>query len=116
MVPLIFRKTTKEQIFWKWFIDNVRIGDYSPGADDIWFTHEPDGDRVGLTLYIQNLTDENERVPTQAAFILLDGALGEFDVEERVGFIEREPLPSNPEDHGLLPFASIRQVFDDVLH
>jgi hypothetical protein len=63
----------------------VRIGNYSLGPDDVWFSHEPDGERVGLTLYIRDLTDENERVATQAAFILLDGALGEYDVEEKVG-------------------------------
>ena len=31
------------------------------GADDIWFTTEPDGDKTGLYLFIKGLTPENEK-------------------------------------------------------
>jgi hypothetical protein len=94
----------------------IQIEDYSLGPEDIWFSHEIDSDRLGLILYIRDLSEANEQVAAQAVYILLDSALGEYDVEERIGFLEREPLPSNPENFDLLPFASIKQVFDDLSH
>jgi hypothetical protein len=86
------------------------------GPEDVWFRSEPDGDRIGLTLYVRGLTEENTRSVGGATFILLDSALGEFAVETRVGFIEWKGLPDNPEAEGLKPFPLIRDVFDVVIH
>jgi hypothetical protein len=95
---------------------SVKIGDYSLTPDDLWFSYEVDGDRMGITLYIRDLSEDNETIAAQATYILLDSALGEYDVEERIGFIERKRLPSNLEGYGLIPFASIRQALDNVRH
>jgi hypothetical protein len=86
------------------------------GPADVWFRAEADGDRIGLTLYVRGLTDENKRSLGGATFILLDNALGEYAVETRVGFIEWNGLPEDPEAAGLTPFPSIRKVFDVVIH
>ena len=86
------------------------------GPDDVWFRSEADGDRIGLTLYVRGLTEENTRTVGGATFILLDNALGEFAVETRVGFIEWKGLPDDPEAAGLQPFPAIRAVFDVVIH
>jgi len=91
----------------------IQIGDYSLGAEDIWFSYEPDGDRIGLILYIKGLSVENEDVAAQASFILLDGALGEYAVEEKIGFIERIALPDDPKVFDLHPFASIREIVEN---
>ena len=93
---------------------SITIADYSLGPEDIWFLHEADGDLIGLVLYIRDLNEENEELAAQASYILLDTALGEFVVETKVSFIEREPLPSDPGAIGLLPFTSIVDVFDEV--
>jgi hypothetical protein len=94
----------------------VQIGDYSLGAEDLWFSYEPDGDRIGLILYIKGITAENEGSAAQASFILLDSGLGEYAVEEKIGFIERVALPDDPRSLGLHPFASIREIVENQTH
>ena len=91
--------------------DGLRLG-----ADDVWFKPEKDADRIGLTLYVRGLTEQNQKSLGGAAFLLLDNALGEFAVETQVGFIEWQGLPDDPTAAGLQPFRSIRDVFDIVVH
>ena len=86
------------------------------GPEDVWFRAEADGDRIGLTLFVRGLTEETKQAFGGATFILLDSALGEFTVETRVGYIEWERLPDDPEAAGLQPFPAILQVFDVVIH
>jgi len=94
----------------------IQFGPHQLTADDVWFIDEPDGERVGLRLFIRGLTKENEEALGGALFILLDNALGEYAVETQVGFIERLALPDRPEDHGLKPFRAIRTAFDRMQH
>jgi hypothetical protein len=94
----------------------VEYGGHRVGPEDVWFRSEADGDRIGLTLYVRGLTDENRNAVCGAAFILLDNALGEFAVETRAGFIEWNELPDDPEAAGLTPFPAIRETFDVVIH
>jgi hypothetical protein len=47
-----------------------------------------------------------------ASFLLLDNALGEYDVEMKTGFIERHALPQEPEQRGLKPFNELPHTFD----
>ncbi|NVD98142.1 hypothetical protein [Massilia sp. BJB1822] len=49
---------------------------------------ERDGAKVGLTVLIPGYTKEKHESFAGIAFLFLDQALGEFDVETRVGFIE----------------------------
>jgi hypothetical protein len=86
------------------------------GANDVWFKSEDDAGRIGLTLYLRGLTEQNKQSLAGAAFLLLDSALGEYAVETRVGFIEWEALPDDPAAAGLQPLPAIRGVFDIVIH
>jgi hypothetical protein len=88
----------------------VAIDDVEVGAGDLWFSTVPDRGRLGLRLYMRGLTGENRRVMQQVAIILLDCALGEYDVATKVGFIEFHPLPEDPAALGLQPFSEIREI------
>jgi hypothetical protein len=94
----------------------VRFGDVQLGPDDLWFTSEQSDGRIGLTLFVRGLTEENHRTLGGAAFILLDNALGEYVVETAIGFIEWRPLPGDPPGAGLTPFRRLRDVFDTAAH
>jgi hypothetical protein len=94
----------------------LEFGGIKLGSADIWFKDEPDGTRVGLTLYIRGWQPRNNEQIAGAVLILLDAALGEFVVETRVGFIAWCPLPDQPESHGLKPFSALPSVFDTVAH
>ena len=92
-------------------INGLRIG-----ADDLCFEEFKTDGRVALALYIRGLTEERRDVFTQAAFILLDCALGEYVVETAVGGLDFRKLPDDHEVRGLRPFRDIRSVFDTVKH
>jgi hypothetical protein len=94
----------------------IEMGDHRLGPDNIWFTAEPDADLTGLVLYIRDLNSTNDAILGNAAYILLDTALGEYAVETLVGFIERRSLPADPAASGLRPFHEIRGAIRDLGH
>jgi len=78
------------------------------GKDDLWFVAEPDGNKLGLTLYIRGYkSDKESEALAYASFLLLDSALGEYAVETQIGSIERRPLPPDPSRLKLKPFAEL---------
>jgi hypothetical protein len=92
----------------------IRMGDASLGPDDVWCRTEVEGATVGLTLFIQGLTRENDAMLARAAVILLDNALGEYDAVMRVRSLERGPLPADPRAAGLLPLRELPAFFDSL--
>jgi hypothetical protein len=92
----------------------LEIGDIQIGPDDVWFRLERDGAKVGVSLYLEEFDDPEGPASVQATFLMLDGALGEYDVEIKVGFIERHRLPPNPAQRGLRPFHELPDAFDQL--
>ncbi len=90
----------------------IQMNDVKLPADSLWFTVEPDGDRIGLTLFIPALEQSNHDTLAGATFILLDMALGEYDVETKLGWIEHKPLPPSPAALGLRPFNELPESVD----
>lgn len=52
-----------------------------------------DGQLADLTVFIPNYSEADHKAYSAIAFLLLDGALGEHDVETRVGQIKVEAAP-----------------------
>jgi hypothetical protein len=88
----------------------VQYEGFELSPDEIWFSMTPDGKLISLTLYIRGLTPGNENRAAGAAFILLDHVLGEYDVETKIGAIQRLPLPNDPERQGLRPLSKLRAL------
>jgi hypothetical protein len=88
----------------------ITFGDQHLGPDDLWFRASQSEVRTDLELCIRGLTEANHEVLAGAAFILLDNALGEFDVATRVGAIEWRCLPDDPAGDGLLPLSDLSEV------
>ncbi|HEX6802577.1 MAG TPA: hypothetical protein VF133_02775 [Terriglobales bacterium] len=87
-------------------INIVEIGDRRIDPKDVQFTLLSDGKNAGLYLFIPDFR-ENDDAFKQIGYLMLDEALGEFDVETRLGLIkmltpeghthgERHPLPELP--------------------
>ncbi|MFN3648995.1 MAG: hypothetical protein ACK47B_05385 [Armatimonadota bacterium] len=99
-------------------VPSIRFGDLDLDTDGIWFLAVPEAprdneeERVSLTLCVRGLTPENETSIAGATFILLDHALGEYDVVTRIGQISWEPLPPDPGSLGLQPFRDLPQAID----
>jgi hypothetical protein len=92
----------------------LKIGGVEIGPDDVWFRLERDGVKVGILLYLDKFEDPTSPPSVQATFVMLDGALGEYDVETKVGFIKRYRLPSNPVGKDLQPFRELPEAFDKL--
>lgn len=66
---------------------DVNYGNVSVQASSVRVQMKKNGQVVDLTVFMPNYTEENREACTAIAFLLLDGALGEYDVETRVGQI-----------------------------
>lgn len=75
--------------------------------EDVWFSYKRRMDKVDLTIYIRDLSPDNQEQAIGASFILLDNALGEYLVATRIGFIEHTPLPDSPSARGFQPLSEI---------
>ncbi|MDH5633906.1 MAG: hypothetical protein OEZ10_13085 [Gammaproteobacteria bacterium] len=80
---------------------------------EIWiYTRVEDGN-FDLIIYHPNYTDEERNAFISGAYILLDMALGEYDVVTGIRYIDHQKLPSNPKEEGLKPFSELRRIFDE---
>ena len=79
----------------------------------IWFYSRIEGGSLDVIFYHQSYSDEIRNRIISATYILLDMAIGEFDVVTGIRYIDHQQLPRNPEAEGLRPFHDIRAVFDD---
>ena len=76
-------------------LNTVQIGNISVDPDDVLFTMQPDGDKVDITLYLADQKSFDKKLHAQISFLLLDQAIGEYDVETFVGHIEFRPKEMN---------------------
>jgi hypothetical protein len=78
-------------------------------ASDLRFRSEPDGNKLGLIIFIPGLTEQNRETLSRMAFILLDNALGEYLVETAIGFIDFLSLDKDPKAAETLSFIQLHQ-------
>ena len=79
--------------------------------DDFYFLHAMDVATIALQLHIRNFEDTQEY--QQAAFIVLDNVLGEYDMETKVGHIEFLRLDESKIDE-LYSIRDLPMVVDDL--
>jgi len=68
------------------------VGDIKVGAEDIEITPEPDGEKIGLRVFVKGFNQEQSKQYSHLVYIFLDHIIGEYDMETRVGFIEIYPF------------------------
>jgi hypothetical protein len=79
----------------------------------IWFHPIVDGEFFDVIFFHPDFDIENDRdLIISGTYILLDMALGELDVMTGTRFIDHQRLLEDPASVGLLPFSSLRDVFD----
>jgi hypothetical protein len=91
---------------------SLEYSNYKVRFSDPWFRLEPDGTKVGVTLFLPHPQEADRQAIGSAAFLLLDMALGEYDVETKLGFVEWKPLPEQPTAQGLRPFKELPSAVD----
>lgn len=91
----------------------LEIAGTKVGFEDVLFTAAPDPKTpslVAVTLYLKHLDEKNREAFLNAAFILLELALGEYDVATKLGQLELKALPEDAA--GLRPLAELPAVVD----
>ena len=91
---------------------SIRLDDRDITADDIWFDTTANGTELDLQLYIKGLNNDTLEMLAQAAFLMLDFSLGEYDVETKLGSIDFSALPPSPDVMGLHPLKELPAVVD----
>jgi hypothetical protein len=81
-------------------------------ADDVYCTVEPDGGKAGITVFIRGYEAGQGKIYKGIAFLMLDQALGEYDVETKVGFIQVKPFSADSKLEKKL-IKELTKVFDD---
>ncbi|MDH3594358.1 MAG: hypothetical protein OEU09_04330 [Rhodospirillales bacterium] len=90
----------------------LEYGGLTLSYSDLRYRSEDQGEKLGLTLFVRGLSEENETTLRVAAYLLLDTALGEYDVETRIGSIDLAPLPEDAETSELTPFKDLAAEVD----
>ena len=96
------------------FQSPVTINGFRLAPDQVRFTIAPDGDKAGLTLFIDGYNPTERYKFASAVYLMLDQTLGEYDVETKVGIIELETA-SAPSRSVKQPFSSLTESFDRLL-
>jgi hypothetical protein len=83
-------------------------------SDDVKFTIEPDGNKAGITLFMEGYGQGRDRQFAGIGFLFLDQCLGEYDVETKVGFVEFRPA-SGQTDLAKRPLSELSEAFDEFV-
>ena len=92
----------------------IRIGDLHLEPSDVEVAVEADGDKAGFTVFMKKYDESQKNQFAQAAFLMLDQAIGEYDMETKVGFIEVNPFEKESpyQRHGI---ESLPKMFDEFI-
>jgi hypothetical protein len=92
----------------------LQYSNYIVRSADVWFRLQADGMKVGITLFLPHPREAEKDAIGHAAFLLLDAALGEYDVETKLGFVEWLPVPEQPASRGLQPYKELPGAVDHL--
>jgi len=91
----------------------IELGDHCIDPDAVFFSLTDDGKLVGVSLFIPGLIS-SEIVFKQIGYLLLDEALGEYDVETKIGLIEML-APESRQRGDRYPFRELAKHFDQAI-
>ncbi len=80
---------------------------------NIWIYYRIQDGYFDLIIYHPEYSEAERNAFISGAYILLDMALGEYDVVTGIRYIDHQILPDNPEAEGLKPFSILREIFDE---
>lgn len=92
----------------------VHLGYLQLEPSDVEVAVEADGDKAGFTVFVRGYNDARRKEFAQAAFLMLDQAIGEYDMETKVGFIEVKSFEqeSSYQRHSL---EKLSKMFDEFM-
>lgn len=90
----------------------LNFGERTFDPTKIWCWSRVEDGSFDLVIYHADYSDEVRDLLVNGTYVLLDMALGEYDVMTGIRYIDHRVLPNDPEEHGLYKFEELRTVFD----
>jgi len=112
--PLLPRWTITKFRPRRGFQSSVTLNGLRISPEQVEFTIEPDGDKAGITLFIEGYSRSEHEKYAALVFLMLDQTLGEYDVETKVGFIELKSR-STKSNSAKRPFSALVQSIDRLI-
>ena len=107
---------------WEIVAFRPRVNDYSKSKlkyrgkefdpSELWIKHSVEDGFFDLEVYYPNYTEEEKNIFISGIYILLDMALGEYDVVTGIRYISHNKLIDLPVESGLVPFSQLRDLYD----
>lgn len=89
----------------------LSYGGKTVSPENVEFCLLTDGSKLGIYLFFNNCSEVEDPIWGQIGYLLLDGALGEYDVETKVGMIGVFPFSANL-DAARYPLPELPPIFD----
>ena len=93
-------------------LNRIALGERRLGPEEVEFSLLTRGTEIGLRIFIPGFRD-NDVALKQIAYLMLDEALGEYDVETKVGLIQMLPCES-PRTTERYPLPDLPYRFDEL--
>lgn len=92
-------------------LNDLKYGGKSISAKDVFYQLVMDGNKIGIILFLNGYTEADKTTYEQIGYLMLDEALGEYDMETKVGVIEFQPKTSKY-FLGARPLSELASDFD----
>ena len=93
-------------------LNDLEYEGVSVDASEVHYKLYKDGDKLGIVLFLDGYNEEQNSLFGSLGFLFLDEALGEFDIETKVGFIEFHGRDSEQYD-GASKLEELSAAFDE---
>lgn len=92
---------------------DLQFGDIYIKPSDVLVSLKKEAPLITITLFIKGAGEKNDHLYQRAAFIILDQAIGEYDMETKVGLIEVKP-PHIPSATEKISLDDLPSLFDSL--
>ena len=98
-------------------VNNIEYADLTINAVDVYYQlcKDDDPQKIGILLFLPGHSDDRKSEFGQIGYLFLDEALGEYNVETNVGFINIMGHDSKHFD-GAFPIQELADAFDALLY
>lgn len=80
-------------------------------TDKMWILPIEDKDGFDLIIFFPNYTDDKRNLFINGTYVLLDNAIGEYNVVKGIRTLDFQKLPPANDRKGIVPFTDLPKVF-----
>ncbi|QYJ73318.1 hypothetical protein K0H59_10065 [Shewanella sp. FJAT-51649] len=93
-------------------LNDLNFGGVSIKSEDVYYNLYKDEDKLGIVLFFDNYNEKEHTTYGNLGYLFLDEALGEYDVETKLGFVEFHNKTSEYFD-GAKPIKNLSKQVDE---